>query len=472
MVMTHERARSHGALTFLGGAGTVTGSKFLVESPRGQRVLVDCGLFQGLGELRRRNWRPLPLDARDIDAVVITHAHLDHCGYLPALVNHGFRGPVYATGDTAQLAAIVLKDSAHLMAEDARHANEHGWSKHRPALPLYTAEDAELAISRFHTARFGEHVEVAPGVELLFHNAGHILGSSWVSLDLAGRHPHRLVVSGDLGRPGHPLFRPADPYDDADTVLIESTYGDRAHEVEHVGERLAEVIRRTASRGGSLLIPAFAVDRTEVILHELSRLLSAERIPRLPVYVDSPMALAALDIYRKALTSRCDQLSPQLLDREDDPFDTGAIVEARTREESQRLNDPAMPSIIISASGMATGGRVLHHLERMAPDPRHTILLVGFAAAGTRARSLLDGARTLKMHGRYIPVRAEVVELPGFSAHADADDLLSWLRAGREPDTVFVVHGEPSASATLRDRIAEELGWTAVVPTMDEHVRL
>lgn len=469
--MTQQRARSHSALTFLGGAETVTGSKFLVESPQ-RRVLVDCGLFQGLGELRRRNWRPLPLDAHDVDAVVITHAHLDHCGYLPALVRHGFRGPVYATADTAQLAAIVLRDSAHLMEEDARHANEHGWTKHDPALPLYTAEDAERAIDRFHTARFGEHVEIAPDIEVLFHDAGHILGSSWVSLDLAGKRPHRLVVSGDLGRPGHPLFRPADPYDGADTVLIESTYGNRAHDTEHVGERLAEVIRRTAARGGSLLIPAFAVDRTEVILYELSRLLRAGRIPRLPVYVDSPMALAALEVYRKALASHDDQFSARLLARHEDPFDTGTLSEAHTREESQRLNNPAMPSIIVSASGMATGGRVLHHLEWMLPDPRHTILLVGFAAAGTRARALLEGARTLKMHGRYVPVHAEIVDLPAFSAHADADDLLAWLRGGRRPDTVFVVHGEPSASSALRDRIELELGWNAVVPTLDERVRL
>jgi metallo-beta-lactamase family protein len=469
MTAKPERARTHNSLTFLGGVGTVTGSKYLIQTPR-SRVLVDCGLFQGIAELRRRNWQPLPFDAGSIDAVVVTHAHLDHTGYLPALVRQGFRGPIHATADTAALAEIVLKDSAHLMEEDARHANEHGYSKHDPALPLYTTDDALRAIARFRPARLYEQVEVAPDVSAYFHSAGHILGSSWVSLELGGPNPSRLVVSGDLGRPGHPLFHPADKYDGADTVLIESTYGNRKHDVAAAGEQFAAVIRRTAARGGSVLIPAFAVDRTEIILYELARLMRAGDIPRLPVHVDSPMALSALEVYRKALRSHDEQLDPKILARHDDPFDTGTLAEAHTREESARLNNPAMPSIIISASGMATGGRVLHHLERMLPDPRHAVLLVGFAAAGTRARSLLDGARSLKMFGRYIPVHAEIVDLPAFSAHADADQLVDWLRGGQRPRTVYVVHGEPAAAAELRDRIEQDLGWTAVVPAYQERV--
>lgn len=471
MTTTPGQARGRGRLTFLGAAGTVTGSKFLVESPRG-RVMIDCGMFQGLGELRRRNWQPLPVSVGDLDAVVLTHAHLDHSGYLPALVRQGFRGPIYATADTAELAAIVLKDSAHLMEEDARHANEHGWSKHSPALPLYTPADAERAISRFRTIGFGDQIEIAADIGVRLHRAGHILGSSWADLELSGRYPHRLAASGDLGRPGHPLFRPAERYEGADTVLIESTYGNRRHDDALTAERFAQVIRTTAARGGSVLIPAFAVDRTEVVLHELTRLYDAGDVPRLPVYVDSPMALSALEVYRKALASRSGQFRADLLARRGDPFDTGTLAQAHTREESQRLNNPAVPSVIVSASGMATGGRVLHHLEHMLPDSRHTVLLVGFAAAGTRARSLLDGARTLKMHGRYVPVHADIVDLPAFSAHADADDLIAWLRGGRRPGTVFVVHGEQSASEALRDRIESELGWDAVVPRLNERVRL
>lgn len=458
-------------LTFLGGAGTVTGSKYLVETQR-SRVLVDCGLFQGLGELRRRNWRPFPVEPRDIDAVVLTHAHLDHCGYLPALVRQGFRGRIHATEDTARLAEIVLRDSAHLMEEDARHANEHGWSKHSPALPLYTTDDALRAIDLLRPVRLGERFEAAAGISGRLHHAGHILGSSWVHLNLEGRTSHTLVVSGDLGRPGHPLLNPAEPYGGSDTVLIESTYGNRAHDDAHAVERLAQTVRETAARGGSVLIPAFAVDRTEVILYELTRLIRAGEIPRLPVYADSPMALAALEVYRKALAEGSRQLRPELLAAERDPFDPGTLGEARTPEQSRLLNNPAVPCIVVSASGMATGGRVLHHLEQMLPDSRHTVLIVGFAAAGTRARALLEGARTLKMHGRYVPVHAQIVNLPAFSAHADAGELVDWLRAGERPQTVYIVHGEPDAAESLRERIDRELGWTVVVPRSGERVRL
>lgn len=460
-------------LTFLGGTGTVTGSKFLVEHDGG-RVLVDCGLFQGLREHRRRNWRPMPVDPAGIDAVVISHAHLDHVGYLPRLVREGFSGPVLCTPQTAELAAIVLRDSAHLQEEDAAYARQAGFSRHDPPLPLYDAADAEKAIALLTPVPYdtaaplpGTAPATAPATVLL-RPAGHILGSASVTLR-AGRRS--LVVSGDLGRPAHPLLLPPGPPDAADALLVESTYGDRRH-TDPDPDRLADVIRRTAQRGGVVLIPAFAVDRTEILLRELRRLTRTGAIPRLPVHVDSPMALAALDVYRRALRDGAPGVRPGL-GAGGDPFDPGDLRIARHPEESAALNQPGQPCIILSASGMATGGRVVHHLKHQLPDPRNTVVLVGYQVPGTRGRDLLDGARQLKMHGRYVPVRAQVVALPEFSVHADADETLDWLaRAERPPTTCYVVHGEPEAAQTLADRIADELGWAAVVPRDGERVRV
>ena len=452
-------------LTFLGGTGTVTGSKFLFDTGTSQ-VLVDCGLFQGLAPLRRRNWQRPPLDLDRLDAIVLTHAHLDHCGYLPVLVRHGWRGPVFTTEGTADLAAIVLADSAHLMMEEARQANESGWSKHKPALPLNDADDAERATKLFRPIDFEVSRSIADGVDLELGRAGHILGSAWAHLTLGDRN---VVVSGDLGRPAHRVLLPPQPRPACDALLIESTYGDRPHDDAAATELFAETIRRTAARGGSVLIPAFAVDRTEVILIELAKLARAGRIPDLPVFVDSPMALASLRVYRQAVAKSWPEIRPELMHGED-AFDPGQLAELHTAGQSMQANDPKKPSIIISASGMATGGRVLHHLKHMLPNNRHTVLVVGYAAVGTRARSLVDGAREIKIHGRYVPVKAEVQVLDAFSAHADADELLAWAAGGPAPAATYVVHGEPESAATLADRLATEHGWTAVVPKDGERV--
>jgi len=457
-------------LHFLGAAGTVTGSRFLVEAGR-RRVLVDCGLFQGAKELRTRNWSRFPLEPASIDAVVLTHAHLDHVGYLPALARDGFSGPVLCAPFTAELADIVLEDSARLQEEEAAYANRSGYSKHRPALPLYTRADAELALSLLEPVDLGVDVTVTEGVTAHLRTAGHILGAASVQLTLheSGR---RLLFTGDLGRGNHPLLRPPDdPPPAVDVVVTESTYGNRAHDDE--GEALdamADLITRTAERGGTVVIPAFAVDRTEVVLLALGRLRAAGRIPDLPVYADSPMALRVLEVYRAAI----DEHAPELRDLRGDPFSTaGPIREVHTSDESRALHDLPFPAIIVSASGMATGGRVLHHLARRLPDHRNAVILPGFQAAGTRGRQLADGARAVKMLGSYVPVRAEVLQLNAFSVHADADELVEWLgRMHVPPDIAFVVHGEEDAARALQERLDEELDWTAVVPRAGERVRI
>ncbi|MEW1700405.1 MULTISPECIES: MBL fold metallo-hydrolase [unclassified Streptomyces] len=455
-------------LSFLGGVGTVTGSKFLVESDHA-RILLDCGLFQGFADLRRRNWDRFARDAADIHAVVVTHAHLDHCGYLPRLVRQGFRGPILATPHTARLAGIVLRDSARLQMEAARHADEHGWSKHRPAKPLYDDADVERTMSFFDPVPVGADVEIMNGTRLTLHHGGHILGSAWARLTL--EDGHSLAVSGDLGRPGHPLLLPPEPFSGADVLLLESTYGDRRHDQESARSGFASVISRTIARGGTVVIPAFAVDRTEVVLHELTRLRDTGVLPRsVPVYVDSPMALAALDVYRDAVRERSAELRPEILARGEAAMSPEPFLAARTVQESIDINSSRGPAVIVSSAGMATGGRVLHHLNRLLPDPRNAVVVVGFAAAGTRARDLLEGARALKMFGAYVPVRAEVADVPHFSAHADAEQILDWLRGAPAPHTTYLVHGEPAASEALRDRVDRRLGWTAVVPRSGEAV--
>ncbi|MGW0486013.1 MBL fold metallo-hydrolase RNA specificity domain-containing protein [Nonomuraea sp. NPDC003214] len=455
-------ASSH--LTFLGGTGTVTGSKFLLDLPSEARVLLDCGVFQGLRELRRRNWATFPVPASSVSAVVLSHAHLDHCGYLPALVRQGFEGPVHATPRTAELAAIVLRDSAKLMADEAEHANTHGWSRHRPALPLYDDKDVTQALKLIVPVEHGQTVQ-AGEARVRLHRAGHILGSSWTEVAVDGT---TMVHSGDLGRPVHPLLRAPEPFQSADVLLVESTYGNRRHDDATTLNDMAAAITRTVERGGSVLIPAFAVDRTEVMLYRLGELRQSGHIPDVPVYVDSPMGLAARDVYLKAISAGSEELRPGLTR---DALDPSWVHELRTAEESMGLNDLCRPCIVISSSGMATGGRVLHHLRHFLPDPRMTVLIVGFAAAGTRARNLVDGATSIKVHGRYAPVHAEIVDLPGFSVHADADDVISWLStASQVPTVTYVVHGEPDASRSLRDRIHAELGWPAVVPRPGERV--
>ena len=455
-------------LTFLGAVGTVTGSRFLVTTPTAQ-VLLDCGLFQGGRELRERNWAPPPFDPRALDAVVITHAHLDHTGYLPALVRAGYRGPVYATPYTAALTRIVLLDSAHLQEEEAEYANRKGYSRHRPALPLYDRDDAHHALASLRELPFDTVTTVAHGVEVRLQRAGHILGSSSAVVHLSSGE--RLFASGDVGRPSHPILRPPAPFPEVDVALVESTYGNRAHEPEaEAMERLATVVSRVARQGGVVVIPAFAVDRTEVVLHAIAELRREDRIPDLPIHVDSPMALSVLHVYRAAIAAGDPEL--RIGPRDADPFESGEVHEARTTDESKQINRIAYPCVIVSSSGMANGGRVLHHLAQRLPDARNAVVLAGFQAEGTRGRALAEGTRVLKLFGRYVPVRAEVTMIDAFSVHADADELIGWMRPAAEPRTTFVVHGEPSASHALRDRLTGELDWTAVVPTYGERVRL
>ncbi|MFC7493573.1 MULTISPECIES: MBL fold metallo-hydrolase RNA specificity domain-containing protein [unclassified Nocardioides] len=456
------------ALTFLGAAGTVTGSRFLVESD-GSRFLVDAGLYQGPSALRRLNWAPSDVPVGDLAAVVVTHAHLDHCGYLPRLVREGFRGRITCTPETAQLVEIVLRDSAHLQEEDARFANESGFSRHRPALPLYDVDDVERTLRLVEPVPYDVEVALGADTRATLRPAGHILGSSTVHVDLGGTG---VVFSGDLGRARHPLLRPPAPPPAAHAVVVESTYGNRVHHSDGGPDVLAAAVRRTVGRGGSVLIPAFAVDRTELVLLELYRLMSAGEIPRIPVFVDSPMALAALEVYRAAVANGSPQVCAEATEL------VAAIDFLRARgvpgaAASMELNRPSVPSIVISASGMATGGRVIHHLSHQLPDHRNCVVLTGYQAVGTRGRQLLDGARQVKIHGRYVPVRAEIVDDPAFSVHADADELVAWVAsASAPPQVVYVVHGELEASRGLADRIDRELGITAVVPRLGERVSL
>ena len=454
-------------LTFLGAAGTVTGSKFLLEA-EGRRVLVDAGLFQGERAWRRRNWDPLAFDASSVDAVVVTHAHLDHCGFLPVLVRDGFAGPVVCSPNTARLMEIVLRDAAHIQEEEARWARESGLSKHAEPRALYDTADAEAALKLLEPLPGSESRDLGNGFRVELHRGGHILGSRFT---VVGSPGSRVLFSGDLGRPDHPLLLPPERPGPVDHVVVESTYGDRSHE-GHPTDELAAALTRTLGRGGVALLPAFAVDRTPLLLRVIRDLVAEGRVPDVPVYVDSPMAQAALAVYRDALGDRVEQeFRPELLTG-GNPFDTGRLTLVPGPVESEQLNDPAHPCIVISASGMATGGRVLHHLEHQLPHRRNCVILTGYQVPGTRGRALGDGAAEIKIHGSYIPVRAEVVNIRGFSAHADAGQLVDWLRDVPEPRTAFVVHGEPASAQTLASRLRTELGWTAVVPRFEERVRV
>jgi metallo-beta-lactamase family protein len=441
-------------LTFLGGAGTVTGSKYLLETDK-RRILIDCGLFQGFKQLRLRNWMPFPILPANIDQVLLTHSHLDHSGYIPLLVRNGFRGPVHCTDATLALCGLLLPDSGHLQERDAEFANRHGFSKHKPALPLYTQADAKASLERFRPVSFHKVLPVGGCLTARFLYAGHILGAAMIELTHGAT---KIVFSGDLGRPNDiGLFDP-ESVESADYLVVESTYGDRRHEVRDPEDALAEVIRTTASRGGTVLIPAFAVGRTQSLLFHLYRLKKENRIPDLPIYVDSPMAIDATEIFTEHAQDH--RLSPT-----ETRAAFGVAHYVRTIEESKRLDVEHAPKIVLSASGMATGGRVLHHLETYAPDPRNFILFAGFQAGGTRGAAMTEGAQAIKMHGRYIPVRASVENLHMLSAHADADEIMAWLRLFRSPPKMtFITHGEPAAADALRHRIVEELGWECTVP--------
>ncbi len=451
-------------IQFLGAAGTVTGSRFLLRCGA-VRVMIDCGMFQGLKELRLKNWNPLAVEPESIDAVVLTHAHLDHCGYLPKLVKDGFAGKVYATQFTAKLVDVILRDSARLQTEDAKYALRKGFSKHNPPLALYDEQDADRAIQRLTEQPFGTRVQVAEETFVTFHPAGHILGAAYLEVEFFGK---RLLFTGDLGREEHPLLSPPGdiPSGHFDAIVTESTYGDRLHEKATADFETA--INQAVARGGSVLIPAFAVDRTEVILVRLRELVEQKRIPAVPIFADSPMALRALAFYRQAINESSPEIRPEIVDewKGRDPFDPGTLTELMTVDESKSINNPAQPSIIISASGMATGGRVVHHLAGMLPNPKNTVILVGYQALGTRGRRLADGETEVKMHGEFVPVRAQIEQIHSFSVHADADELIDWMQSiSQPPKRVFVVHGEAGAAESLRDRIKSQLGWSAAAPT-------
>lgn len=446
-------------LTFLGATDTVTGSRFLVETGDA-RVLVDCGMFQGVKKLRRRNWEPLGPAPHTIDAVLLTHAHLDHSGWLPRLVRDGFNGPIWCTPLTASLLQIMLRDAAYLAEEEARHRNKHGTTRHRPALPLYTTEDAELALSRVRTKPFSTAFGVAGALRATFTRAGHILGASCVR---ASSPEGSVAFTGDVGRPDDPVMLPPEPLPGADVVVTESTYGDRTHPNVDVPELLAEVVTRTVQRGGSVLVPAFAVGRAQTLLHLFAELRDAGAMPAVPIHLNSPMAINVTELLLDAIGEhRLDAPACRRL--------AAGVDFVRTAEGSKQLTATGGPRIVVTASGMLTGGRVLHHLLRVGPDERSTILLPGFQAAGTRGRQLAEGAETVKVFGRQLPIRAEVVQLDALSAHADRDQLTAWLAPTSRPRRAYVVHGEPHAADMLRHHLADRFGWDVEVPGLDQTV--
>jgi metallo-beta-lactamase family protein len=463
-------------LTSLGAARTVTGSKHLLET-NGRRVLVDCGLFQGLKELRDRNWQALPFKATDIDAVILTHAHLDHCGYLPRLVGQGFRGRIFCTPATSELTKIVLADAAHIQEEDAERANRKGYTRHRPALPLFTSRDADRAMMQLQPVGYNRPIPVAPGVTVEFINAGHLLGSAYARVT-TDEGPRTILFGGDLGRFSRPVLPDPTLVAHADVLYVESTYGDRAHEADDDGARIAEIVTRTAARGGKLIIPAFALGRVEELLYWIHRLESQHRIPSLPVYVDSPMATAVLAAYR----NRLDELDPDVEgggnshhanERDVCAFCTAKLKVVATIAESRAVQESTSPSIVISASGMATGGRVLHHLARALPEEKNSVLFAGYQAAGTRGRQLKDGGKLTRIHGVDVPVRAEIHAIDSMSAHADANEILRWLRGFAEPPKLTcLVHGELLPMETLKTRIERELHWTVKMPMPLEAITL
>lgn len=459
------------SLQFLGAAGGVTGSKFLFTFADDQ-ILLDCGLFQGLKELRLRNWAPVPVDLARLRAVILTHAHIDHTGYLPRLVSKGYKGPVFATPATCDLLNVMLPDAAHLQEEEARYANRKGYSKHTPALPLYTVEDAERSLKLLRPTRVGESVQVTKDVFLDYGRVGHILGAGSARLAFTVNGEKRtLMDSGDLGRYNRPILKDPDPAGAADWLLVESTYGDRAHPEESEAE-LRSIIKATAEERGCLLIPAFAIGRTQDLIYTIRKMEGGGEIPPMPVYVDSPMGIEATEIYSRHRAEHDFEMT-QLSNHAHNPLRSQRMIVARSAEQSRAINDLTGPLIIISASGMATGGRVLHHLKHRLPKLDTTVLLVGYQAEGTRGRSLQDGAKEIKMLGEVIPVRAKIKVLDGFSAHADQGEILRWLGTFRKPPRkTYVVHGEPVAAAAMAQIIRERLKWNVEVARYQQKVLL
>ncbi|WP_091766672.1 MBL fold metallo-hydrolase RNA specificity domain-containing protein [Maricaulis salignorans] len=442
------------SLTCMGAAGTVTGSRHLIEAD-GKRILLDCGMFQGRRDIRTRNWEPFPVAPYSIDKVVLSHAHMDHSGYVPRLIRDGYAGEILCSPPTVDLCGILLPDSGYLQERDAEYANRKKFSRHEPALPLYTEDEAEASMERFREVEFGIETDIGHGAQLKLRRAGHILGAATVELKWHGR---TIAFSGDLGRYDDPVLFDPDPIGQADYLLLETTYGDRLHGQGDPGELLADIVERTTARGGTVVIPSFAVGRAQLLTYYLWKMKKAGRLQSVPVYLDSPMAINASAILRRHFGDH--RISPG------DADEIGDMVNyVRETEDSKTLTIDKMPKVIISASGMATGGRILHHLKAYAPDPRNTIVISGFQAPGTPGAMLVAGADTLRIHGRNVPIQAEVEEISMLSAHADTDELMRWLGGfKRPPRQTFLVHGEPDSSQAMRERIERELGWSCAIP--------
>lgn len=473
-------------IQFLGAAGTVTGSKHLINSTydssgkQGLQVLIDCGLFQGQKEWRERNWQDTPVPAREIDAVILTHAHLDHCGWIPRLVKEGFHGPIYATPPTIDLCSVVLPDSGHLQEEDAEFYNKKKISKHDPALPLYTKEEAEKCLQFFKPVAVGQTTQLSPELSFRFVPAAHILGSTMAEVTLkTNGQSRRLLFSGDIGRvrdseiaPGKVVHSGPQEGETADLLVMESTYGNRLHPNTDPRPELAKLIRETVQRAGSVIVPAFAVERTQKFLFILKELMESRQIPRVPIYCDSPMAIKAVNIFLK-YSGEYTPLAADLIKKYGSPIDWPGVTFAETAEQSKKINESHFPSIIISSSGMVTGGRILHHLAQRLPDPKNLVLFIGFQAAGTRGFAIKSGAPEVKIFGAFVPIRAQIAALEQFSDHADPPELLEWLRTFiSKPGVTYLVHGEPSASSQLRDVMRKELGWNVQVAEYMDRVEV
>jgi len=472
-------------IQFLGAAGTVTGSKHLINTgdpygKNGFQALVDCGLFQGQKDWRERNWRHTPVPAKEIDAVILTHAHLDHCGWIPRLVKEGFRGPIYATQPTIDLCGIILPDSGHLQEEDANFYNKGKKSKHDPALPLYTFEEAQASLQYFKSVQVGQTIQLSPELSFRFVRAAHILGSCMAEVSLNfGTKKRRLLFTGDIGRvidhkfaPGKVVHSGPQEGEVADLVVMESTYGNRAHPKEDPLPELASLITTTARRGGSVVVPAFAIERTQKFVFILKHLMESGQIPRVPVFCDSPMAIKAVEIFLKHDEEYSNE-TREMIRKYGSPLEWPGFTFASTPEESKKINAVLTPVVIISSSGMVTGGRILHHLAQRLPDPKNLVLFIGFQAPGTRGSAIKSGSKEVKIYGDYVAIRAQVAALEQFSDHADPPELLQWLRTFRNrPGSTYLVHGEPDASSQLREAMTKELGWTVEVAQYLEKVEL
>jgi metallo-beta-lactamase family protein len=473
-------------IQFLGAAGTVTGSKHLINTSsdagdkNGFQMLIDCGMFQGAKEWRERNWQPMPIPPSSIDAVVLTHAHLDHCGWIPRLVRGGFRGPIYATPSTIDLCGIILPDSGHLQEEDANFYNRHNKSKHHPALPLYTLAEAETSLQYFQPVQFDETKKLSPEVAFRFVRAAHILGSAMVELSVTTNGQVRsLLFSGDVGRvrdnniaPGKVVHSGPTEGEKADVLVMESTYGNRQHPTEDPRPKLVEIIRKTVERGGSVVVPAFAVERTQKFLFVLKELMESGQLPRIPVFCDSPMAIKAVEVFLKHTEEFSDD-TRRLIAKYGSPLQWQGFTFAQTSDESKKINATQFPAIIISASGMVTGGRILHHLLQRLPDPKNTVIFIGFQAPGTRGFTIKSGAPEVRIFGETVTIRAQIAVIEQFSDHADTPELLQWLRTfPSQPGVTYLVHGEQSASSQLRDVMTKELGWNVKVAEWMQKVQV